>query len=386
MPLDDLKSYATSTTDFYDLLSLSHNPTQKDLDRAWRRTALKYHPDKVGAADVAAREKFHLAQIGYDVLSDPAVRALYDNARNAREQRRKQHEQIEGKRRVMKDDLEGRERGVKRKVDDAEETWERELRKLAEDGKRRRMQREEALRREAQKEKEDLEEVAKNGTPVEASEPDTVPELDRTIKIRFPRRGPGLELDGRRLRNLFSSFGTVENAFLLKDKKSRVGSSHEKQLIATGVVVFQSIVGAYAAVDDLPKWKGKGDDWSIIDSVFWAAGKEPEILSTGLASLPSARAAASIPSTPVKKGPDRFNGFNTPSTTDSAERSDPGLRRVPSFASFSSATPTASPFTKSAAGSPSLEEIVLIRLRQAEKRRLEEQIAAEDAVAESNGR
>lgn len=141
MPSDDLKTYATSSTDFYALLGITFETSQKDIDRAWRRTALKYHPDKVGA-DPTAKEKFHLAQIGYDLLSDPSSKAIYDNARTARLQRQRQNELFEGRRRQMKDDLEARERGVKRSWDEMgmgeEEKLEREIRRLAEDGKRRR--------------------------------------------------------------------------------------------------------------------------------------------------------------------------------------------------------------------------------------------------------
>ena len=143
MPLDDLKHYATSDTDFYALLDVSFETSQKDIDRAWRKTALKYHPDKVGN-DPVAKEKFHLAQIGYDLLSDPASKAIYDNARSARLQRKRQNDLFEGRRRQMKDDLEMRERGVKRPRDEGdgeEEKLEREIRRLAEDGARRRKER-----------------------------------------------------------------------------------------------------------------------------------------------------------------------------------------------------------------------------------------------------
>ena len=145
---DDLESYATSTTDFYALLSLSPQFSQKQLDSAWRRTALKYHPDKVGASDTSAKEKFHLANIGYELLKDPVIRARYDNARTAREQKRRQTELFESKRRKMKEDLEGREKGVKRGFPHEDDPHEREIRRLKEDGKRRREERQEMLRQE----------------------------------------------------------------------------------------------------------------------------------------------------------------------------------------------------------------------------------------------
>lgn len=145
MSSEDLKAYATSTTDFYDLLGVSQEISQHDLDRAFRRTALKYHPDKVGT-DPVAKERFHLAKIGHEILSEPTLKVLYDNARTARDQKKRQNELFEGKRKTMKEELENKERGLKRRREEDETI--RELRRLAEDGKRRRELRNEALMKE----------------------------------------------------------------------------------------------------------------------------------------------------------------------------------------------------------------------------------------------
>ena len=142
MPSDDLKAYATSTTDFYGLLGVTFETSQHDIDRGFRKTALKYHPDKVGT-DPIAKEKFHLAKIGHEILSDPSLKVLYDNSRTARDQKRKQNELFTEKRKVMKDNLESKERGLKRGREEDESIME--LRRLAEDGKRRRELRNEAL-------------------------------------------------------------------------------------------------------------------------------------------------------------------------------------------------------------------------------------------------
>jgi DnaJ homolog subfamily C member 17 len=390
MANDDLKAHATSSHDFYALLSITPETPQAEVRRAYRKTALKYHPDK-HPDNPSAIETFHLLQIAYDVLSDPAVKALYDNARNARAAKARQSELFDGERRRMKEDLERREKGsfgsVKRKwgEEDPEEKLEREIRRLQEDGARRRREREEMLRREKLEEEEDA-----NPEPAEATMPSTethtstsetnVPEIDRTIKVRWPREGSiGSTLTKDSLATLFSKFGKIENVFLLKDKKVRV-SKREKKLMATGVVEFRSIVGAHAAVEDAKKQTG--DLWGVIESVCWAGNKEPEAVRMGSPPVDAAGdlPSSSAPSTPVRtasKPPNRFSfiGLNpTPATTDSN-----GLKRVPSFASFTSSTSTfntpskGSPFGKGA-GSPSLEEITLIRLKNAERKRLEEEI------------
>ena len=394
MPSEDLKNYATSDTDFYELLGITFETSQKDIDRAWRRTALKYHPDKQSGNDLTAKEKFHLAQIGYDLLSDPASKVIYDNARNARLQRKRQNELFEGRRRQMKDDLEARERGVKRpREEDDEEKLEREIRRLAEDGKRRRKEREDALRMEMRREAEGLnnpsqtsgsENRTANGV---STAPSTLSELDRTIKVRWPVDGDGGSMTADRIKTLFSKFGPIENADLLNPKMLRLGPRQKKQLGVTCMIQYKSVVGAHAAVEDFPKQSGQ--EWKTFDSVFWAADKEPDFIS----ARPSTGSASdSTPLTPItnRLTKPRTDSPVTPKfSAGSASSNANGLNKKPSFASFSAAaanTPKSSPFGKAlGVNSPSLEEMTMIRLKNAEKRRLaaeiERQDAEEDATA-----
>ena len=391
MPSDDLKNYATSDTDFYDLLGVTFETSQKDIDRAWRRTALKYHPDKVGN-DPVAKEKFHLAQIGYDLLSDPASKALYDNARTARLQRKRQNELFEGRRRQMKDDLEARERGIKRPREEdegAEEKLEREIRRLAEDGKRRRKEREDALRKEIQKESENAEAAANthgssNGHADGATmAPSTVSEIDRTVKVRWPVDGKGGSITADGVKELFSAFGPIESADLLNPKMLRLGKKQKKQLAVVCMIQYKSVVGAHAAVEDFPKQDGS--EWQIFDSVFWAANKEPDFIT---AHQGNRTATVSSPATPIPNGrsksPYAFSGFDSQASTPagSPKADGGGLKKMPSFASFSPAafnTPKGSPFGKGlGANSPSLEEMTMIRLKNAEKKRLAAEIERQD--------
>ena len=395
MPSDDLKSYATSDTDFYTLLGITFETSQKDIDRAWRRTALKYHPDKVGN-DPIAKEKFHLAQIGYDLLSDPTSKAIYDNARSARLQRKRQSELFEGRRREMKDDLEARERGVKRPRDEDqgdEEKLEREIRRLAEDGKRRRKEREEALRRDMQKEAETNDGTtqapgsASPNPSVAAKMASGVSDIDRTVKVRWPVEGDGGSITADHVKALFSRFGPIESADLLVPKMLRLKKKQKKQLAAVCMIQYKSVVGAHAAVEDFPKQEGP--EWKTLDSVFWAANKEPEFL----AQQSSQGSTESIPSTPTANGRMRnsfgFPGVDSQSSTPAAspQVGGDGLKKKPSFTSFSPAafnTPKGSPFSKGlGANSPSLEELTMIRLKNAEKRRLAAELERQDREADA---
>lgn len=424
---DDLKAHAASNQDFYALLDVSPAAAEPEIRRAYRRAALKYHPDKIANPTPADIDKFHLLQIGYDVLSDPSVRQLYDNAREARERKQKEREMMGAAKRKMREDLEARERagaatmgaagarGVKRTwagadMDggDAEEKLQAEIERIAEDGRRRRREAEERLKKEIEEEEKIMqqeEEEARRAADRSSQRVDrsqeggtNVPELERAVKVRWFREGRGLELDKDRLSSLFSPFGEIESVAMLKDKRQRIGEKREKKTVATGVVVFVSIVSAHAAVLDSEKRRrqsaGQTDnDWSVIDSVFWASGTQPD-LGRGTEPRPT-----SPPPAAQEKKPDTASSikptFNFPGAkaamSDGAGKK-PG--KAPSFGSFSFAAaaantskPSSSEESAKATSTPSMEELTLMRLKNAqrekERKALEEQLRKEDEAEDA---
>ena len=66
-----------SKADFYDVLGVSREVSDQELKSAYRKQALKYHPDR-NPGDHAAEEKFKQASEAYQVLSDADKRAAYD--------------------------------------------------------------------------------------------------------------------------------------------------------------------------------------------------------------------------------------------------------------------------------------------------------------------
>jgi len=66
-----------SQRDYYEVLGVEENVTPEDLKKAYRKLALKYHPDR-NPGDKEAEEKFKEAAEAYDVLSNPEKKARYD--------------------------------------------------------------------------------------------------------------------------------------------------------------------------------------------------------------------------------------------------------------------------------------------------------------------
>ncbi|MEE0978033.1 MAG: molecular chaperone DnaJ [Muribaculaceae bacterium] len=66
-----------SKRDYYEVLGVDKKATKDEIRKAYRKLAIKYHPDK-NPGDKQAEEKFKEAAEAYDVLSDEQKRAKYD--------------------------------------------------------------------------------------------------------------------------------------------------------------------------------------------------------------------------------------------------------------------------------------------------------------------
>jgi hypothetical protein len=69
---------AAQTLDYYEFLQISPNADHDTIHRVYKFLAARFHPDNPDSGDP---EKFYLLKSAYDVLSDPARRAEYDNQR-----------------------------------------------------------------------------------------------------------------------------------------------------------------------------------------------------------------------------------------------------------------------------------------------------------------
>src|SRR5262245_2870952 len=65
--------------DYYDILGVAKNAAEEDIKKAYRKLAMKYHPDRnQGDDSKKAEEKFKEAKEAYEMLTDPQKRAAYD--------------------------------------------------------------------------------------------------------------------------------------------------------------------------------------------------------------------------------------------------------------------------------------------------------------------
>ncbi|MCO4321990.1 molecular chaperone DnaJ [Aliidiomarina quisquiliarum] len=63
--------------DYYEVLGVDKNASERDIKKAYRRLAMKYHPDRT-KGDKALEEKFKEANDAYEVLTDKEKRQAYD--------------------------------------------------------------------------------------------------------------------------------------------------------------------------------------------------------------------------------------------------------------------------------------------------------------------
>src|SRR5947208_1665682 len=70
---------ATTKRDYYEILGVARTSSEEEIKRAYRRLAMKYHPDRNNGTEKGdAETKFKEAAEAYEVLSDQQKRHRYD--------------------------------------------------------------------------------------------------------------------------------------------------------------------------------------------------------------------------------------------------------------------------------------------------------------------
>ncbi|KAK8007828.1 hypothetical protein PG989_001818 [Apiospora arundinis] len=150
--------------DLFELLGIDALKAEDpaEVRRAWRKSSLKYHPDKVGGPsgdgfNDAMKAKWELLERAREILSDPTTRDAYNSARSAILIWEQQRAAMDAQKRAMIDDLEARERlgtdaynAMKRKRDDGKVAETEEEKRAAMDRARKRREERQQLMREAE--------------------------------------------------------------------------------------------------------------------------------------------------------------------------------------------------------------------------------------------
>ena len=64
--------------DFYKILGVERDASENDLKKAYRKLAMKWHPDKNPDKQEQAEKKFKEVSEAYEVLTDPKKKEIYD--------------------------------------------------------------------------------------------------------------------------------------------------------------------------------------------------------------------------------------------------------------------------------------------------------------------
>ncbi|KAI5810938.1 hypothetical protein DFH27DRAFT_1725 [Peziza echinospora] len=369
-----------ASTDFYTLLSLTapYPPTAllplpppippTLLRKSYRRTSLIYHPDKNPSPDAAAT--FHLLTTAFDVLNDPAAKAAYDGALVARLRRKRKGEEMSSGRRKLKEELEEREKKANEKRD-AEVDLKKELERLSAEGVALRRKREEALRRAEEEEAQEMEEEEalkaqrpasppplqhqqQNSSTSQSTAPQPSTDLDRTLRIRTKPLPSDITIS-----TLFSPFGKISDTLSKPPKKPTA--------LSTTLIVYSSLLSAHSAIEAFELGKLP----AYVKDVKWAGGSEPDAVKPLIEQVRRGQVppAASVSKVHLQAKPQSSNSSSTP----------------PKF-SFSAGKSTSGSQGQATSGAAAIgaeyENVTLMRLREAEKRRLEEEIRRKEAEEE----
>jgi molecular chaperone DnaJ len=67
-----------SERDYYEVLGVDKNADEAKIKKAYKRLAMKYHPDRNAGDKAGAEKKFKEVRKAYDIISDPQKRSAYD--------------------------------------------------------------------------------------------------------------------------------------------------------------------------------------------------------------------------------------------------------------------------------------------------------------------
>lgn len=334
----------------YELLELTVEATEAEIKSAYRKRSLKVHPDRNPNNPDAAR-KFHELNQAYELLLDPLRRLALDAKIRLKEARKQRYAHYDNKRKTMVDELETREREFKKSRLDkqkAEAAQKTENERIKEEGRKLREKRAEELEQQEADQRR-----KRNAPPDDVDEPPALDPLDTTVKLRYKISSHPELTTPDALSTLLSPFGPTDTSSIVLSMKPPKKDPTKPAKFATALVPFKQIGDAFGAVG------ATGQATRGLDGIEigWARGQEPPILDwlRKMGKLGSPKSPNDQPKTTPE----------VPST-----KQDPA-----------SSFPTTAPVLPNIqVAGMDYESLTLLRLRQAERERLEQEILAQEAA------
>lgn len=130
-----MSDFKIEDEDLYGILEVEANSSISEIKKAYRKKALKLHPDKNPDNPNAAIE-FHKLSRVLEILTDESARAAYDKVLKAKHEAALRHRELDSKRRKFKEDLEMREKDSLKlgKQKSAEQILREEVERLRKEG------------------------------------------------------------------------------------------------------------------------------------------------------------------------------------------------------------------------------------------------------------
>ncbi|KAI0087429.1 DnaJ domain-containing protein [Irpex rosettiformis] len=341
----------------YELIGVGLEATEAEIKTAYRQRSLKVHPDRNPNNSDAAR-KFHELNQAYELLLDPLRRMALDAKYRLKEARKARYAKYDAKRKNLVDELEEREHVFKKarveKEEKQKQVW-RDNEKIMEEGRRLREEREKELQKREEEARRQAMEI----------EPPALGMLDTTVKLRWLLSARPTLTKSEELSSLLAPFGAIDSSDIVISLKP---SPPKKPKRGTALIPFKQIGDAFAAVcSSNSVARGLQDV-----EVSWAEGKEPELIGwlKKMGKLGGETTTKrSIPN-------------STPAAPMAASISSPFSSFPTSFPELSNSSPSAPPPASSNVKGVDYESLTMMRLRQAERERLEREIREQDAMEE----
>ncbi|KAK3814460.1 MAG: hypothetical protein J3Q66DRAFT_37924 [Benniella sp.] len=352
---------AEEQKDWYTVLGVERTATTKEITKAYRKKALKYHPDKNPSP--SAEKIFEDVSKAYEVLGDPVTRAAFDNKVNIKVQAIERTERYDSARKKMKEDLERRESEFKQQQQAEKEAalkMQYEAERLKQETIKKEAEREAELMRQAEQMSEAAQAARKAAIDKE------IRSLDTTLRIKWKGKKHVFETD--ELSNIFKSYGEIDSCLSKKQ--------------GSAVITFRSIKGAYAAMKAFER-RDKGLE---VFTISWATGEEPASVRSKATPPITTTTTAATPSTSVSTPRTHFGlqpAFNVSTSTPYIPNSSSAFAGAAgaSFNGFPSLVPS---FAAPSTFLDDYEAATLAKLKNKdnERKRLAEEMMRQDQEEE----